>query len=73
MTTQTQKKTRTIWIIIGTMLGVLLASLDSNIISTAMPKIIGSLNGTALYTWPVTVYMLCMTISIPLVGKLSDI
>ncbi|MFT8890018.1 MAG: MDR family MFS transporter [Ethanoligenens sp.] len=73
MATQSLNKRRTIWIIIGTMVGILLASLDSNIVSTAMPKIIGSLNGTALYTWPVTVYMLCMTISIPIVGKLSDV
>lgn len=70
---ETQSKKRTLLIIIGAMVGILLASLDSNIVSTAMPKIIGSLNGTALYTWPVTAYLLAMTISMPLFGKMSDV
>lgn len=73
MAVQSLNKKRTALIIIGAMVGILLASLDSNIVSTAMPKIIGSLNGTALYTWPVTAYLLAMTISMPLVGKLSDV
>ena len=73
MAEQNGSKKRTAWILIGAMAGILLASLDSNIVSTAMPKIIGSLNGTAYYTWPVTAYLLAMTISMPLVGKLSDV
>jgi len=73
MSTQSLSKKRTIFIIIGVMVGILLASLDSNIVSTAMPKIIGSLNGTNLYTWPVTAYLLSMTISMPLFGKMSDV
>lgn len=73
MVEQNSSKKRTILIIIGVMVGILLASLDSNIVSTAMPKIIGSLNGTNLYAWPVTAYMLSMTISTPLFGKMSDV
>lgn len=73
MAEQSESQKRTAWILIGAMAGILLASLDSNIVSTAMPKIIGSLNGTAHYTWPVTAYLLAMTISMPLVGKLSDV
>ncbi len=66
-------KKRTILILVGAMVGILLASLDSNIVSTAMPKIVGSLNGADLYTWPVTAYLLTMTISMPLLGKVSDV
>ena len=73
MEQENRSKKRTAWILIGAMAGILLASLDSNVVSTAMPKIIGSLNGTAYYTWPVTAYLLAMTISMPLVGKLSDV
>lgn len=60
-------------IIIGVMLGILIASLDSTIVGTAMPKIISSLKGFDYYTWPVTSYLLCMTISMPLFGKLADV
>jgi EmrB/QacA subfamily drug resistance transporter len=66
-------KKRTALIIIGAMIGILLASLDSNIVGTAMPKIIGSLKGFDLYTWPITAYLLTMTISMPLFGKLADV
>lgn len=66
-------KKRTALIIIGAMIGILLASLDSNIVGTAMPKIIGSLRGFDLYTWPITAYLLTMTISMPLFGKLADV
>ena len=73
MGVQSSDKKRTVLIIIGVMVGILLASLDSNIVSTAMPKIIANLNGTSLYTWPVTAYMLSMTIATPLFGKMADV
>jgi Arabinose efflux permease len=56
----------------GVTAGILLSSLASNIIGTAMPKIIASLDGFDLYTWPITAYLLAMTVVMPLVGKLSD-
>jgi MFS family permease len=46
---------------------------DGTIVATAMPKIINSLKGFDYYTWPMTAYLLCMTISMPLFGKLADI
>ncbi len=52
--------------------GILLASLDLNIVGTAMPRIVSSLKGFDLYTWPITAYLLCMTVAMPLVGRLSD-
>lgn len=63
-----------VWLImIGVMLSVLLSSLDSTIVGTAMPKIINDLQGMEHYTWPFTAYMLCSTITIPIFGKLADI
>jgi EmrB/QacA subfamily drug resistance transporter len=73
MTMTNLNKKRKILIIIGIMVGILLASLDSTVVSTAMPKIINSLKGFDYYTWPMTAYLLCMTISMPLFGKLADV
>jgi len=54
------------------MLALFLAALDQTIVGTAMPRILTDLNGTQLYTWVVTVYLLTSTVSGPLYGKLSD-
>jgi EmrB/QacA subfamily drug resistance transporter len=54
------------------MLVMLLASLDSTIVSTALPTIVGSLGGIAKLSWVVTAYLLTSTISTPLAGKLGD-
>jgi len=55
------------------MLVMLLASLDSTIVSTALPTIVGSLGGIAKLSWVVTAYLLTSTISTPLAGKLGDV
>jgi EmrB/QacA subfamily drug resistance transporter len=73
MTMKNLSKKNVILIMIGLMFGLLLASLDSTIVGTAMPKIIGSLKGFDYYTWPVLAYLLCITISMPLLGKLADL
>jgi EmrB/QacA subfamily drug resistance transporter len=71
---QRQLKTREITLImIGLMISVLLSGLDSTIVGTAMPRIVGDLQGMNLYAWPFVAYMLCSTIAIVLFGKISDI
>jgi EmrB/QacA subfamily drug resistance transporter len=60
-------------IMIGLMISVLLSGLDSTIVGTAMPRIVGDLQGMDLYAWPFIAYMLCSTIAIVLFGKISDI
>ncbi|MGA7733481.1 MAG: MDR family MFS transporter [Chloroflexia bacterium] len=54
------------------LLGILLAALDQTIVGPALPKIIGDLQGFEHYSWVVTIYLLTSTISVPIVGKLSD-
>src|SRR5277367_6368999 len=54
------------------MLGMVLASLDQTIVSTALPTIVGDLGGLNHISWVVTAYLLTSTISTPLYGKLSD-
>jgi EmrB/QacA subfamily drug resistance transporter len=54
------------------MLGMLLAALDQTVVGTAMPRIIGDLNGLSHYAWVGTAYLLASTASMPIWGKLSD-
>ncbi|HEX2915872.1 MAG TPA: MDR family MFS transporter [Chloroflexia bacterium] len=62
-----------VMVIIGVMLGMLLAALDQTIVGTAMPRVIAELNGLEHYAWVFTAYMLTSTVSVPIYGKLSDI
>jgi EmrB/QacA subfamily drug resistance transporter len=57
----------------GLMLGMLLASLDQTIVSTALPTIVGEFGGLQHLSWVITAYLLTSTASVPLYGKLSDI
>src|SRR5215467_10631803 len=60
-------------ILIGVILGMLLAALDQTIVGTALPHIVASMGGLDHYAWVVTAYLLASTVSIPIWGKLSDI
>jgi len=63
-----------LWSIIGTlMVAMLLSALDQMIFSTALPTIVGELNGVEHMLWVTTAYILAATISMPLYGKLSDL
>src|SRR5207248_10212981 len=59
-------------VITALMLTLLLEALDQTVVGTALPKIIGSLQGFDRYTWAITAYTLASTTMIPVVGKLSD-
>ena len=54
------------------MLTLLLEALDQTVVGTALPRIIGTLNGFDRYTWAVTAYTLASVTMVPIVGKLSD-
>ena len=60
-------------ILLGLMLGVLLAALDQTIVSTAIRTIADDLHGLSLQAWATTAYLITATISTPLYGKLSDL
>jgi EmrB/QacA subfamily drug resistance transporter len=57
----------------GLLLVMLLAALDSTIVATALPTIVGELGGLAHLSWVVTAYLLAQTIVTPLYGKLGDL
>jgi EmrB/QacA subfamily drug resistance transporter len=62
-----------VWpVVLAVQLGVLLGALDSTIVGTAMPTVIATLGGVALYPWVFSAYMLASTAVMPLFGALSD-
>jgi MFS family permease len=54
------------------MLTLLLEALDQTVVGTALPRIIGSLQGFDRYTWAVTAYTIASVTMVPIFGKLSD-
>ena len=56
----------------GLLLAIILAMLDQLIVSTALPRIVGTLGGVTHLSWVVTAYVLASTITTPLYGKLGD-
>jgi EmrB/QacA subfamily drug resistance transporter len=65
---------RRIWVIFSALIaGMLLASLDQTIVSTAMPTIVGHLGGVEHQVWITTAYILATTIVMPIYGKLGDV
>jgi len=55
------------------LLSVSLTALDTSIVTTALPTIVGSLGGLRLFSWVFSVYLLATTITTPIYGKLADL
>ena len=55
------------------MLSLFLASMESTVVATAMPTIVGQLGGLEHYSWVFSAFMLASTTTVPIYGKLSDI
>ena len=64
---------RTIVVVVGIMLSLFMASMESTVIATAMPTIVSQLGGLEIYSWAFSAYMLTSTCTVPVYGKLSDI
>lgn len=60
------------WILAALMATMMLAAMDSTIVSTAIPQIVGDLGGFSLFTWVFSIYVLAQTVTIPIYGKLAD-
>ncbi|MFC3495826.1 MDR family MFS transporter [Glycomyces rhizosphaerae] len=61
------------WIYAALMVTMLLSALDQTIISTALPTIVGELDGLSHMAWVTTAYILAATIGMPVYGKLGDL
>ncbi|MFI6938450.1 MFS transporter [Streptomyces sp. NPDC050418] len=60
-------------VFLGLMLALLLAALEQMIVATALPKIVGDLQGLDRMPWAITAYLLTSTIGLPIYGKLGDL
>lgn len=54
-------------------LGNVMPALDATLVGTALPTVIGALDGLQLYAWVFAAYLLALTVSIPIFGKLADL
>lgn len=59
-------------VLVGLFLTMGLAALDTTIVATAVPSIVGDFGGFSLFPWVFSIYLLAQTVTIPIYGKLSD-
>lgn len=57
----------------GVMAGIAVAALDSTVVGTAMPTIIGQLGGISEYGWVFAAYLLTATTTVPVFSTLADL
>lgn len=67
-----QKKSNVTVTVVGLLLGLLLASLDQTIVSTAMPTIIKDFGDMSKFIWVYSAYLIANVTVMPIFGKLSD-
>jgi EmrB/QacA subfamily drug resistance transporter len=60
-------------VLISLMLATALVAIDSTIIATAVPSIVGALGGFAQFPWLFSVYLLAQAVTVPIYGKLADL
>lgn len=54
------------------MVSMALVALDSTVLATAVPSIVGSLGGFSSFPWLFSVYLLAQAVTVPVYAKLSD-
>jgi multidrug resistance protein len=60
-------------VLIALMVAMTLSAMDSTIVATAIPQVVGDLGGFSLFSWVFSAYLLTQTVSIPVYGKLADL
>jgi len=61
------------WIVLGIMLSIFLAAIESTVVATAMPTVVASLGGLHVYSWVFSGFLLTQTVTMPLWGRCSDL
>jgi EmrB/QacA subfamily drug resistance transporter len=54
------------------MLATFLVAIETTIVATAMPRIVGQLGGFTYYSWVFSAFLLAQSTTTPIYGKLSD-
>ena len=52
-------------IVLGVMLSIFLAAMESTVVSTAMPRVVASLGGIEMYSWVFSGFLLTSTVTMP--------
>jgi EmrB/QacA subfamily drug resistance transporter len=65
--------TRRATVTLAAMLGMFLAALDQTAVGTAMPTIVQSFGGLALYSWVFAAYQIAFVVTTPIFGRLADL
>ncbi|MFI2566320.1 MFS transporter [Paenarthrobacter sp. NPDC018779] len=60
-------------ILIALMLSTGLVAIDSTIVATAVPSIVGDIGGFSSFPWLFSAYLLAQAVSVPVYAKLSDV
>ena len=55
------------------MLAMAVVALEGTVVTTALPSVVGELQGLSLYPWVFSIYLLASTTTVPIYGKLSDV
>lgn len=61
------------YILAGLLLSTFLAAIEGTVIGPAGPRIVGDLGGAQLLSWVFTAYLLTMSVTTPIFGKISDL
>ncbi len=72
-TAQAPQKQHMVLLFVALILSMLLSALNQTVLSTALPTIVGELNGVSDMLWVITAFILTSTISMPIYGKLGDL
>jgi EmrB/QacA subfamily drug resistance transporter len=60
-------------VLIAALIATFIPAVESSIVATAMPTIVGTLGGFHLFSWVFAVPLLTMAVTIPIYGRLADI
>ena len=66
------KKTNVKMVTLAVFITTFMSAIEGTIVSTAMPTIIADLDGLAIMSWVVSVFLLMTAVSTPIYGKLAD-
>jgi EmrB/QacA subfamily drug resistance transporter len=60
-------------VLCATLTATFMPAVESTIVATAMPTIVGDLGGFDVFSWVFAAYLLTMAVTIPIYGRLADI
>jgi EmrB/QacA subfamily drug resistance transporter len=60
-------------VLLALVLAMFMSAIEATIVATAMPSIASELGGFSLYSWVFSSFLLMQAVTIPIVGKVSDV